>query len=95
MDQVLMTGTAERRRRYRAIDKPLRGPAAKMNRAVICERITLNSQRSWERRRCYRDNNKFADTIVSFETDIGGDIDCGRAVRENLCDWRRFGNACY
>lgn len=42
MDQVLMTGTAERRRRYRAIDKPLRGSAAKMNRAVICERITLN-----------------------------------------------------
>lgn len=44
MDQVLMTGTAERRRRYRAIDKPLRGSAAKMNRAVICERITLNRQ---------------------------------------------------
>lgn len=43
MDQVLMTGTAERRRRYRAIDKPLRGSAAKMNRAVICERITLKS----------------------------------------------------
>lgn len=32
MDQVLMTGTAERRRRYRAIDKPLRGSVAKMNR---------------------------------------------------------------
>jgi len=50
MDQVLMTGTAERRRRYRAIDKPLRGSAAKMNRAVICERITLNRQRSREPR---------------------------------------------
>lgn len=42
MDQVLMTGTAERRRRYRAIDKPLRASAAKMNHTVICERITLN-----------------------------------------------------
>jgi len=49
MDQVLMTGTAERRRRYRAIDKPLRGSVAKMNRVVICERITLNLQRSRER----------------------------------------------
>lgn len=38
-----MTGTGERRRRYRAIDKPLRAsPPAKMNHAVICERITLN-----------------------------------------------------
>lgn len=35
MDQVLMTGTAERRRRYRAIDKPLRASVAKMNRAPL------------------------------------------------------------
>lgn len=41
MDQVLMTGTAECRRRYRAIDKPLRVSVAKMNRVVICECITL------------------------------------------------------
>lgn len=37
MDQVLMTGTTKRRRRYRAIDKPLRASTAKMNHAVICE----------------------------------------------------------
>lgn len=78
MDQVLMTGTAERRRRYRAIDKPLRASVAKMNRAVIRQRITLNrsaSIREWGRRR-YRDNNKFADTIVSFESGAASDIDC-------------------
>lgn len=88
MDQVLMTGTAERRRRYRAIDKPLRASVAKMNRAVIRERITLNrAARLGSARRRYHDNNKFADTIVSFETDIAGDIDCGHAaIRGNLCD---------
>lgn len=73
-----MTGTAERRRRYRAIDKPLRGSVAKMNRAVICERITLNRQFSREPR-C--SNTVIAITIslpiqLFFETDIGGDIDC-------------------
>jgi hypothetical protein len=46
MDQVLMTGTAERRRRYRVIDKPPRLSVAKMNRGVICERITLKRRRA-------------------------------------------------
>lgn len=58
MDQVLMTGTTKRRRRYRAIDKPLRASTAKMNHAVICERITLNRRYTcWQY--CYHDNNKF------------------------------------
>lgn len=56
MDQVLMTGTAERRCRYRAIDKPLRASTAKMNHVVICERITLNRQYTCLQY-CYHDNN--------------------------------------
>lgn len=54
-----MTGTAERRRRYRAIDKPLRASTAKMNHAVICERITLNRRYTRCSQYCYHDNNKF------------------------------------